>query len=145
MYPDYHALGDMITRMVHILRLFILALMVQCVGLGADLAGIWTGETTGRNGEKQDIAFQFKMSKSNLAGVMFGDEFDLPLEELKVEGNKVSFSVTNINYYSGSRISFIFNGTITGKEMQLTRERKGQPLAGERPTTKQTITLKRIT
>jgi hypothetical protein len=135
----------MIAGTVYLLRLLILAIFVQCTVFGAKLAGIWMGQTTGRNGDKEDIAFQFKMAKGNLAGVMFGDESDLPVEDLKVEGDTVSFSVTNVNYYSGSRLTLVYSGTLTDKEMHLTRQRKGGPAAGDRQNGKQEIVLKRVT
>ena len=135
----------MIAGTVYLLRLLILAIFVQCTVFGAELAGIWMGQTTGRNGEKEDIAFQFKMAKGNLAGVMFGDESDLPVEDLKVEADMVSFSVTNVNYYSGSRLTLVYSGTLTDKEMHLTRQRKGAPAAGDRQNGKQEIVLKRVT
>lgn len=103
------------------------------------------GEIAGRSGEKEDIALQFKMAKGSLAGVMFGDESDLPIEDLKVEGYAVSFSVTTVNYYSGSRLTLVYNGTLTDKEMHLTRQRKGGPAAGDRQNGKQQIVLKRVT
>ena len=131
--------------MRHVLRLVVLAVLVHSAVHGAELAGIWMGETTGRNGEKQDIAFQFKMTKGNLAGVMFSDESDLPVEDLKVEGDTVSFSVTNVNYYSGSRLTLVYSGTLADKEMHLTRQRKGGPAAGDRQNGKQEIVLKRVT
>src|SRR5207248_9246734 len=108
--------------MKQFLRLLVLAILVNGAAYAAELAGIWMGETTGRNGEKQDIALQFKMTKGNLTGVMFGDEFDLPIEDLKVEGDNVSFSVTNVNYYSGSRLTLVYSGTLGDKEMRLTRQ-----------------------
>jgi hypothetical protein len=135
----------MIAGIMYFLRLLIPAILIHCAVFGAELAGIWMGETTGRNGEKQDIAFQFKMAKGNLAGVMFSDESDLPVEDLKVEGDTVSFSVTNVNYYSGSRLTLLYSGTLTDKEMHLTRQRKGGPAAGDRQNGKQEIVLKRVT
>jgi hypothetical protein len=137
--------------MRHFPRLLLLVILLHCAVCGAELAGIWTGETTGRNGEKQDIALQFKMTKGTLAGVMFGDEFDLPVEDLKVDGDNVSFSVTNVNYYSGSRLTQVYSGTLADKEMRLTRQRKAGPAPGDRQNGndrqngKQDIVLKRVT
>jgi hypothetical protein len=130
--------------MVHFLMLSIIAVFIQSVAFGADPGGIWIGQVAGRNGEKLDVAFQFKMSKNTFVGVMFGDEFDLPIEDLKVDGDKITFTVTNVNYYSGNRLTLAYSGTVTGREMQLTRERRGELPAGERSNGKQSFTLKRI-
>jgi hypothetical protein len=130
--------------MKRFLRLCVLAIAANYAVWGAGLTGIWMGEAPGRNGEKQDIAFQFKMTGEKLAGVMFGEEFDLPVEDLKLEGDKVSFAVTNINYYSGSRLTMVYRGTVTDKEIHLTRERKGGPAEGGREVKPQEVILKRV-
>jgi hypothetical protein len=131
--------------MERFLRLFVLALAAHCAVWGAGLTGIWMGEAPGRNGEKQDVAFQFKMTGEKLAGVMFGEEFDLPVEDLMLEGDKVSFAVTNVNYYSGSRLTMVYRGTVTEKEIRLIRERKGSPAEGDREAKPQEVVLKRVT
>jgi hypothetical protein len=114
----------------------------------ADLTGIWAGQMPGRRGDKEDVAFQFKVKGSTLAGTMFGDEFDLPLEEASVSGNEIKFLVTTTNYYSGSQVKLVFTGTIKGNEIELTRARVGgAPAEGAaaRQNVKQTFTIKRLT
>jgi hypothetical protein len=111
-----------------------------------ELGGIWTGLMPGRNGTKQDVAFQFKMKGQILTGTLFGDEFDLPIQDAAITGDKVQFSVTTTNYYNGSKIKFAYTGTIAGDSMELTRERLLKP--GEKPpeheSLKQTFVLKRL-
>ena len=133
--------------MKRLMRFLVLAILAHCAVYAAELAGIWTGVTAGRNGEKQDIAFRFKMTKGSLVGVMFGDESDLPVEDLKVDGDNISFSVTTVNYYSGDRQTQVYSGTLADKEMHLTRQRKGGPPAagGDRKNGPQEIILKRVT
>lgn len=112
----------------------------------AELSGIWTGLAPGRNDTKQDVAFQFKMTGQTLSGTLFGDEFDLPIEEASVTGEQFRFSVTTTNYYSGSKLKFVYSGTINGDSIELTRERVLKP--GEKPPEheglKQTFGLKRL-
>ena len=113
----------------------------------ADLSGIWMGEMQGRNGEKQDLAFQFQSAKGVVTGVMFGDEFDLPVEDLQIDGDHISFSVMSVNYFSGTRVRTVFTGTLTGTALELTREQAGaaakaDPAKAKEP--KQTITLKKL-
>jgi hypothetical protein len=114
----------------------------------ADLTGIWTGQMPGRRGDKEDVSFQFKVNGSTLTGKMFGDEFDLALEQASVSGDQVKFTVTTTNYYSGSQVKVAFTGTIKGNEIELTRARAGG-VAAEGPATrqnvKQTFTIKRLT
>jgi hypothetical protein len=130
------------------LRLVTIGMLVSLGMSAAELAGIWTGQMSGRNNEKQDVAFQFKSSKGSFVGVMFGDEFDIEVQDLSVEGDHISFSITSINYYDGRRTKFVYTGTIHDQEMQLTRERSGAPPpnanANKREPAKQTFTLKRL-
>src|SRR4051812_7848849 len=114
----------------------------------ADLAGIWMGETTGRNGEKQDVAFQFQSAKGVLTGVMFGDEFDLPVQDLRIDGIHVSFAVVNINYFDGRRTKTVYTGIVGDTTLELTREQANPDAAANAARAKdlkQTITLKRLT
>jgi hypothetical protein len=126
----------------------ILLLLLGSAAFGADIAGIWMGSVPGRAGEKQDIAFQFKLNRGALSGTLFGDEFDLPLKDIKVDGDRISFSTTSTNYYSGSHIMLGYTGTVSGTRMELTRDRKNpgpEPPEGDRQGKKEVITLKRIT
>ena len=114
----------------------------------ADLTGIWAGQAPGRRGDKEDVAFQFKVSGTTLTGKMFGDEFDLPIEEASVSGNQITFTVTTTNYYSRTQVKFVYTGTIKGDEIELTRTRVGGPPAEgppNRQSGKQTFTIKRLT
>lgn len=112
----------------------------------ADVAGIWTGQMLGRRGEKEDVAFQFKPNGASIGGKLFGDEFDLPVEEASVSGDQIKFIVTTTNYYSGAKVRFSFTGTVKGDQMELTRTRIGEP-AGEnsnRAIQPQTFTIRRL-
>jgi hypothetical protein len=115
--------------------------------LAADLTGIWTGEQQGRRGQPEEVAFQFKVQGGVVTGKLFGDEFDLPLSDATLTGDQIRFTVTTTNYYSGTKTKFIYTGAIKGSEMELTRERESSPLdrPTDRPQTKQTLKLKRIT
>ena len=115
----------------------------------ADLTGIWAGQAPSRRGDKEDVAFQFKVNGTTLTGKMFGDEFDLPLEEASVSGSQLTFTVTTTNYYSRSKVKFLYTGTIKDNEIELTRARVGAPptegAAATRENLKQTFTIKRLT
>lgn len=93
----------------------------------ADVTGIWMGRITAAHEEKQDVAFQFKSFQNAIAGTMFGDEFDVPVQDLKVTGDRVEFTVTTTNYYNGEKVKFAFIGTLSEKEMRLVRERVDAP------------------
>lgn len=130
-------------------RLLVSGLFFHLLLAAADVTGIWMGQVAGRGGEKQDLAFQFKQVKGAVTGVMFGDEFDLPIEDLNISGDAISFTVTTTNYYDGRKIKLLFSGTIGEKELKLTRERKAghaPPAAsGKAQDQKQVITLVKLT
>jgi hypothetical protein len=115
----------------------------------ADVTGIWTGQTTGRNGQKEDVAFEFKVSGTAVSGKMFGDEFDLKLEEGSLAGDEVKFIVTTTNYYSGNQQKAQYTGVVKGDTIELTRSRVGPPPETGNPNfrrdVKQTFTIKRLT
>lgn len=126
--------------------------MLSCLLSATDIAGLWTGEVAGRGGEKQDISFQFTSKNKTLTGKMFGDEFDVPVQDLQVSGDRITFYITTTNYYDGSHTKFMFAGTVSLKAMQLTREREESAAAAaaadkdpKKQDAKQTFTLKRLT
>jgi hypothetical protein len=129
-----------------LLKTFVVFSIMAAAMQASDLGGIWTGIAPGRKGAKEDVAFQFKAKGQMLTGKMFGDEFDHTLSDASVAGDKLQFSITIPNYYSGSKTKFLYTGTITGDSMELTRERILGP--GETPpeheSLKHTFTLKKL-
>jgi hypothetical protein len=124
----------------------LLVFLLASSAFAADLSGIWMGQQPGRNGETDDVAFQFKLNGEALTGTLFGDEFDLPITEGTLTGDQVRFTVTTTNYYSGRKMKFIYTGTLKGNSIELTRERIPAPdeKAGSRGPLKQTLKLTRI-
>jgi hypothetical protein len=113
----------------------------------ADLNGIWTGQASNPKGDPQDVAFKFQLSGNTLTGKLFGDEFDLPLEDGSISGDQIKFIVTSTNYYSGSKVKFAYTGTIQGDAIELSRERVMDPAkeeSGKRESSKQTFKIKRL-
>jgi len=106
------------------------------------------GQAPGRNNQKQDIAFQFKNDKGVSTGVLFGDEFDLPLENLSVAGDRVSFSVTVLNYYDNRRAKFLYNGIIKEGAIEFTRDRVPDGVEtdpAKKPEVRHTFTITKLT
>ena len=113
----------------------------------AGIDGIWTGQMSGRNGEIQDISFQFRLNGNTLTGKVFGDEFDLPIEDGSITDEQIKFVITTTNYYSGNKTKFVYTGTIRGDEIELNRERAERDKENgdnKRENAKQTLKLKRL-
>lgn len=125
----------------------LVALLIAAASLfGADVTGIWSGTQQGRRGDPEDVSFRFKVQGATLSGKMFGDEFDLPIEEATLTGDQIRFVVITKNYYSGTNTKFVFTGTVSGSEMILVRERIQTPeeKAANKPVAKQTLKLKQL-
>ncbi len=108
------------------------------------LPGIWVGQAPGRNGELQDVAFRFVQRGSELSGKMYGDTESLAVVDLRIEGDRITFSVRND--FGGNRSRVVYEGTLKDGEMQLTRRREPPPATPPTaPATEpQRITLKRL-
>lgn len=86
---------------------------------GADLNGKWTAETEGRDGQKRTTTFNFKTEGGTLTGTVsgMGGAADSKIEEGKITGDEVSFSVTR--EFQGQSRKQEYKGKIVGEELQL--------------------------
>jgi hypothetical protein len=113
---------------------------------GADLAGIWNGQTIDRNGDVQDVSFRFVQSGETLTGKMYGDNESTAIADARITGNQVTFSVTA--ELNGSITKFIYTGAIEGDVLALTRQRAvihASDAKDESKNKKESIKLKRVT
>jgi hypothetical protein len=92
---------------------------------GADLSGIWTGQTVDRNGDPQDVSFRFNQSGDRITGKMYGENESTPISEGKVDGDTIHFVV--VTELNGQINRMIYSGRILsekGDEIEITRERE---------------------
>ena len=99
------------------------AILSSTTAYGADFSGIWTGTTTDRNGDLQDLSFRFTQSGDKVTGKMYGDNESTPIESVNIVGDQISFMVTT--ELNGAISKFLYTGTIQGGEMDLLRKRVG--------------------
>jgi hypothetical protein len=133
--------------MSHLIARAVLGSMFAAGLWAADITGIWVGQQQGRRGEPEDVAFRFKLEGGSLTGKMFGDEFDIPIAEASISGDQIKFTITTANYYSGSKVKYIYTGAVNGAEIEIVRERVQTPqdTSTRRAPSKQTLKLKRLT
>ena len=122
--------------------------------VAADLTGIWVGRIPGRNGELQDIAFQFRQTGSKIEGKLYGDYQSSPIVQGTVAGPLVTFVVSGAEQ-AGNQINETrtrFTGKFENGEIELLRERESSHNAGNsgaveqrRNTPRQSFILKRLT
>jgi len=93
-------------------------------GLAADVTGNWNGKVSTPKGDFP-IAFSFKANGSKLEGTMLGtDGASFPIDEGKIEGDKLTFSVT-LNY-PGKSLQRTYKGALNGDEIHFTVDASGQ-------------------
>jgi len=80
----------------------------------ADITGKWTG----KNDYGSDWAFNFKLEGNKLTGTMMSAEGkDLPLNDGKLDGDALSFSVDS--EWQGQPIKLVMTGKVAGEQIQL--------------------------
>jgi hypothetical protein len=133
-----------------ILGLCAAGFLLTLTALASDITGIWSGQLTDRNGDIQDLSFRFNIKDNVLSGKMYGDNESIPIEDARIDGNEITFSVTT--ELNGSITKFIYSGQINGDELTLVRRRggvrnnvtAGKPAPENKPNAPQTIKLKHL-
>ena len=97
---------------------FLALVLFAGVLAAADVSGKWTGQVPQR-GETANATFVFKVDGDKLTGTMTGPQGEAQLQEGKVTGDQISFSMT------GGNAKILFKGTVSGNEIKMTREREG--------------------
>jgi hypothetical protein len=96
------------------MRLFLILAITAMVALtlnAADLAGAWKGSMETQMGDTEvTITIQ---PGATLAGKIRAGEYESPMENAKLDGNKISFEM-NLEH---GKVSY--EGTVTGNEMKL--------------------------
>ena len=96
------------------------AMIALAAGLlaAADVSGKWSGDMPMR-GEAVKTTFTFKAEGEKLTGTMTGPQGEVALQDGKISGDKISFSMT------GGNAKILFEGTVSGNEIKMTRTREG--------------------
>ena len=96
----------------------ILFLLLATAAWAADVTGTWKGEVSTPDGNSFSLTYTFKQDAAKLTGAVLGPQGDpLPIDNGKVDGDKISFSVkVDMN---GSATTFSSEGTINGDEITL--------------------------
>lgn len=101
-----------------------LTALLAVAAYGADIAGKWTAEITGRNGQARTSSFVFEADGDKLTGKMTGPAGrEFPITDGKVAGETVSFSVTTQN--NGNERKTNYTGTIAGDEIKMKATMEG--------------------
>ncbi|HTT63132.1 MAG TPA: hypothetical protein VMG35_14860 [Bryobacteraceae bacterium] len=117
-----------------LLGLALLLVFTAAAAWAADVTGTWTGTISGPNGDFS-LTYTFKQDGDKLTGTVTGPTDPIPIADGKVDGDKISFSVSVD--MGGNTVKFTSKGTIKGDEITLTTTNDGgMDMGGE-------MTLKR--
>ena len=94
----------------------------------ADVDGKWTAQVPGRQGNTQEVTFNFKAEGDKLTGTMSGRQGDTAISDGKITGNDLSFNV--VREFNGNSIKLVFKGVLAGDEIKFTRTMEGGPGGG---------------
>ena len=100
---------------------FVSSLTLQAAD--AAVAGKWTAQVPGRDGQTRDVTFNFKTAGDKLTGTMSGRQGDVEITDGKVKGDEVSFNVKMS--FQGNEMKMVYKGKLSGDELKLTRTREG--------------------
>jgi len=111
----------MITRRVQAGFLF---LLLATAAWAADITGTWKGDVSTPDGNSFSLTYTFQQDGAKLTGTVLSPQGDtLPLENGKVDGDKISFTVkVDMN---GTAMVFASEGTINGEEIVLKTKADG--------------------
>ena len=104
-----------------------LAFAAQAEDKKIDLNGSWKSSFTNQQGQARETIFKLKVEDGKLSGTVSGRNGETAIEEAKLAGDDVSFSVTR--EFNGNKVVTKYSGkvsgdTITGKSES---QRDGQP------------------
>ncbi len=115
-----------------------LLLMVVCVHSSGkessvDIEGTWKGEVEGgMDGTPRQYTFNFKKIGDTMMGSVNGAPgIWMPLEDLEIKGEKISFSVVSEMY--GMKSIMKYKGKIKGEKIELSFKTKTPGGRGPRP------------
>jgi len=107
-----------------------LACLMVTSAFAADVDGKWTASMPGRQGNTQEVTFNFKADGSKLTGTMANARGETEIKDGKIDGDKVTFSQTFER--GGNSMTFVYKGKVSGDSIEFTREMQG----GDRPAQK---------
>ncbi len=84
----------------------------------ADVSGKWTAEYTTPDGNTRQNTFTFQVSGETLTGTVASTRGESKIEEGKVVGDDISFTVTR--NFGGNDMKFVYKGKVAGDEIKLT-------------------------
>jgi opacity protein-like surface antigen len=100
-------------------------LLLAAPALAADVDGKWTGTVSTPMGDVP-VQFEFKADGATLTGTTLGfDGGTIPIKNGKVDGEKISFTVTFD--LGGMALDLSYSGVVSPAEIKMTADFMGMP------------------
>jgi hypothetical protein len=78
---------------------------------------------TGRNGQTQEVTFNFKVDGSKLGGTITTPRGETEITDGKIDGDNISF--VQVMSFNGNDMKITYKGKVAGDQIQFTRQREG--------------------
>lgn len=105
------------------IRLALLSCILAAVTWAADVAGKWSAQMPGRDGNTREVAMNFKVEGDKLTGTIGGQRGDAEISDGKVSGDEISFSV--VREFQGNQVKLNYTGHVSGDEIHFKVQREG--------------------
>jgi hypothetical protein len=119
-----------ITRLM--IPMAVCGLLVAMTAVGADEkkadpTGTWSWTITGRDGTPRKITAKLKVEDGKLSGTVSGRNGDTSIDDAKLNGYELAFSVTR--EFNGNKFVQKFSGKISGDSIKgkIEFDRNGEP------------------
>jgi opacity protein-like surface antigen len=89
----------------------------------ADVAGKWTAQVPGRDGQTREQTFTFAVDGEKLTGTVSSPMGEVQITDGTVKGDTVAF--TTVLNFQGNDVKLLYKGTVAGGEIKFTRQREG--------------------
>ena len=110
------------------MRVFASMLVLLFAGVtayAADVDGTWAGTVQSPMGDLP-VSFTFKADGAKLTGTTMGfDGADVPIQDGKIDGDKISFSVTFD--FGGMPLMLSYNGVVSSDQIKIAGDAFGMP------------------
>src|SRR6476646_5486463 len=88
-----------------------LACLMVTSAFAADVDGKWTASMPGRQGNTQEVTFNFKADGSKLTGTMATPRGETEIKDGKVDGDNISFTRTFDR--GGESMTIVYKGKVS--------------------------------
>lgn len=105
----------------------------------ADPTGAWSWTVTGRDGTQRKVTAKLKVEDGKLSGTVSGRNGDTSIDDPKLNGDDLSFSVTR--EFNGNKFVQKFSGKVSGDAIKgkIEFDRNGEPQSVDWNASRETV------